>query len=71
MQVLVLNVNDKKEDPLDFALWKAEAEGLFWKSPWGYGRPGWHIECSAMAHDYLGEHIDIHGGGLDLDFSSS
>lgn len=63
-----VEVNNKKEDPLDFALWKGEASGTFWKSPWGYGRPGWHIECSAMAYDHLGKHIDIHGGGMDLIF---
>jgi cysteinyl-tRNA synthetase len=63
-----VEINDKKEDPLDFALWKNEKEGIFWKSPWGYGRPGWHIECSAMALKYLGEQIDIHGGGADLIF---
>ncbi|MFI5333201.1 MAG: cysteine--tRNA ligase [Candidatus Babeliales bacterium] len=63
-----IEVNDKKRDPLDFALWKGEAPGSFWKSPWGYGRPGWHIECSAMAAKYLGPHIDIHAGGLDLIF---
>jgi cysteinyl-tRNA synthetase len=63
-----VDVNEKKRDPLDFALWKAESEGEFWKSPWGYGRPGWHIECSALASHYLGDHIDIHAGGLDLVF---
>lgn len=63
-----VEVNSKKEDPLDFVLWKSEKEGTFWKSPWGYGRPGWHIECSAMATKYLGKHIDIHAGGLDLMF---
>lgn len=63
-----VEVNEKKHDPLDFALWKAEPEGQFWKSPWGYGRPGWHIECSAMAAKFLGPHIDIHGGGMDLIF---
>lgn len=63
-----IEVNDKKEDPLDFALWKGEQEGTFFKSPWGWGRPGWHIECSVLAHKYLGEHIDIHGGGADLIF---
>ncbi|MBI2774487.1 cysteine--tRNA ligase [Candidatus Dependentiae bacterium] len=63
-----VEINDKKEDPLDFALWKGEKEGTFWESPWGYGRPGWHIECSAMALKYLGEQIDIHGGGADLIF---
>jgi cysteinyl-tRNA synthetase len=58
-----------KRDPLDFALWKAAKEGEpSWPSPWGMGRPGWHIECSAMAVEYLGEEFDIHGGGLDLVF---
>lgn len=61
-------VSEEKEDPLDFALWKAEPEGTFWQSPWGYGRPCWHIECSAMALAYLGKTIDIHGGGMDLIF---
>ncbi len=60
--------NEKKRDPLDFALWKSEPTGLFWTSPWGHGRPGWHIECSALAERYLGAHIDIHAGGLDLVF---
>lgn len=59
---------EQKKNPLDFALWKGEPEGEFWKSPWGYGRPGWHIECSVLARINLGEHIDIHGGGLDLIF---
>jgi cysteinyl-tRNA synthetase len=63
-----IHINDKKEDQLDFALWKGEEQGTFWKSPWGYGRPGWHIECSALAARYLGTTIDIHGGGLDLVF---
>jgi cysteinyl-tRNA synthetase len=63
-----VDVRDQKENPLDFALWKGEPEGEFWQSPWGYGRPGWHIECSVLARIYLGEHIDIHGGGLDLIF---
>ncbi|MBT3455603.1 cysteine--tRNA ligase [bacterium] len=63
-----VKVDQKKRNPLDFALWKSEKEGTFWKSPWGYGRPGWHIECSAMALKYLGEQIDIHGGGRDLIF---
>lgn len=63
-----VEVNDKKRDPLDFALWKGEPAGSFWHSPWGYGRPGWHIECSAMASKFLGAHIDIHGGGMDLIF---
>lgn len=58
-----------KRDPLDFALWKGAKPGEpFWKSPWGDGRPGWHIECSAMSRKHLGEQIDIHGGGLDLMF---
>jgi cysteinyl-tRNA synthetase len=60
---------EKKEYPLDFALWKASKPGEpFWESPWGRGRPGWHIECSAMALKYLGDSIDIHGGGQDLVF---
>ena len=60
---------EKKRNPLDFALWKASKEGEpGWESPWGYGRPGWHIECSAMSMKYLGETMDIHGGGLDLIF---
>ncbi len=63
-----VEANDKKKDPLDFALWKSEDEGKFWKSPWGWGRPGWHIECSAMASTLLGKHIDIHAGGMDLIF---
>ena len=58
-----------KEDPMDFVLWKPSDEGTpGWESPWGQGRPGWHIECSAMAHDLLGERFDIHGGGIDLQF---
>lgn len=62
-------VGDKKEDPLDFALWKAAKEGEpYWDSPWGKGRPGWHIECSAMNRKYLGNEIDIHCGGQDLIF---
>ncbi|MCH6268798.1 cysteine--tRNA ligase [Neobacillus citreus] len=64
-----IEVGEKKEDNLDFALWKAAKEGeIFWESPWGPGRPGWHIECSAMAKKYLGETIDIHAGGQDLTF---
>lgn len=63
-----VQINEKKRNPLDFALWKSEKEGTFWKSPWGYGRPGWHIECSTLAAHYLGKHIDIHAGGLDLIF---
>lgn len=63
------NDQDKKEDPLDFALWKAaKSEEISWQSPWGNGRPGWHIECSVMATKYLGETIDIHAGGQDLEF---
>lgn len=63
------NDQDKKEDPLDFALWKAaKPEEISWQSPWGQGRPGWHIECSVMATKYLGETIDIHAGGQDLEF---
>ncbi len=62
-------VGEQKEDPLDFALWKAAKPGEpAWSSPWSEGRPGWHIECSAMARRYLGETIDIHGGGQDLIF---
>ncbi|MCX4193391.1 cysteine--tRNA ligase [Methylophaga sp. OBS1] len=62
-------VNEAKTDPLDFVLWKAAKEGEpAWESPWGNGRPGWHIECSAMSAHCLGEHFDIHGGGQDLQF---
>jgi len=61
--------DEKKRNPLDFALWKAAKEGEpSWKSPWGNGRPGWHIECSAMSMKYLGESFDLHGGGQDLIF---
>ncbi len=64
-----IDVSDKKENPLDFALWKAAKPGEpSWTSPWGEGRPGWHIECSAMVRRYLGESIDIHCGGQDLIF---
>ena len=64
-----VEVNDVKNDPLDFVLWKLAKPGEpTWPSPWGDGRPGWHIECSAMAMDLLGEHFDIHGGGRDLIF---
>ncbi|MBO0995809.1 cysteine--tRNA ligase [Bacillus sp. SD088] len=64
-----IQVGEKKEDELDFALWKAAKEGeIAWDSPWGRGRPGWHIECSAMARKYLGDRIDIHAGGQDLAF---
>lgn len=61
---------NKKEDPIDFALWKAQKEDdeIAWDSPWGKGRPGWHIECSVMSTKYLGDTIDIHGGGQDLEF---
>ena len=62
-------IEARKRDPLDFAVWKAAKPGEpFWESPWGKGRPGWHIECSAMAKKYLGQPIDIHGGGSDLVF---
>ena len=64
-----IETGDKKEDPLDFALWKTAKPGeIFWSSPWGNGRPGWHIECSAIARKYLGDTIDIHAGGQDLAF---
>lgn len=60
---------DKKQDPLDFALWKKAKQGeISWDSPWGQGRPGWHIECSVMSTKYLGDTIDIHAGGQDLEF---
>ncbi|MGL4452385.1 MAG: cysteine--tRNA ligase [Sarcina sp.] len=64
-----INIDERKQDPLDFALWKAKKEGEpAWESPWGEGRPGWHIECSCMAKKLLGETIDIHAGGSDLAF---
>ena len=64
-----IDVNDEKKDAMDFALWKAQKPGEpAWESPWGMGRPGWHIECSAMANKFLGETIDIHSGGQDLIF---
>jgi cysteinyl-tRNA synthetase len=64
-----VEVNERKKNPLDFALWKKSKEGEpFWESPWGKGRPGWHIECSAMSQKYLGETFDIHCGGMDLIF---
>ena len=64
-----VDVNDKKHNPFDFALWKAAKPGEpYWESPWGKGRPGWHIECSAMSMKYLGESFDFHGGGSDLIF---
>ena len=62
-------VDEKKKNPLDFTLWKPAKPGEpFWESPWGKGRPGWHIECSAMSREYLGEGFDVHGGGKDLIF---
>ncbi len=64
-----IEVNSKKKNPMDFVLWKAKKEGEpGWNSPWGEGRPGWHIECSVMSNRYLGETIDIHAGGQDLTF---
>lgn len=64
-----IDVSDIKKNPVDFALWKKKKDGEpFWDSPWGQGRPGWHIECSAMAKKYLGDTFDIHGGGQDLVF---
>ncbi len=64
-----VDVNERKRNPLDFALWKASKEGEpWWDSPWGPGRPGWHIECSVMSQRFLGETFDIHGGGEDLIF---
>ena len=64
-----IDVDPRKRDPLDFALWKAAKPGEpYWESPWGQGRPGWHIECSSMSAKYLGQPFDIHGGGVDLVF---
>ncbi|WP_248929049.1 cysteine--tRNA ligase [Paenibacillus hamazuiensis] len=64
-----IEVDERKENPQDFVLWKAAKPGeIYWSSPWGDGRPGWHIECSAMVRKYLGMTIDIHGGGQDLTF---
>ena len=64
-----VEVDERKRSPIDFALWKASKEGEpFWESPWGEGRPGWHVECSAMSTKYLGQPFDIHGGGRDLVF---
>jgi cysteinyl-tRNA synthetase len=64
-----VEVDEGKRDPLDFVLWKsAKADEPAWESPWGAGRPGWHIECSAMSTAHLGNHFDIHGGGMDLQF---
>ena len=68
-RALLVTGEEEKENPLDFVLWKPKKEGEpFWRSPWGEGRPGWHIECSVMSKKYLGEEIDIHGGGEDLVF---
>ena len=68
-RTLLVTGEDEKEDPLDFVLWKPKKEGEpAWQSPWGEGRPGWHIECSEMSKKYLGEQIDIHAGGEDLIF---
>ena len=66
-----IDINDKKADPLDFALWKETTEGIKWESPWGHGRPGWHTECCVMINSIFadqGGYIDIHGGGFDLKF---
>ncbi|MFH1461897.1 MAG: cysteine--tRNA ligase [bacterium] len=63
-----IEIDERKKHPADFVLWKGNQENLFWKAPWGYGRPGWHIECSVLVQRYLGETIDIHGGGMDLIF---
>ena len=63
-----VEISSKKRQPEDFVLWKGNNEHLFWKSEWGYGRPGWHIECSVLARKFLGDTIDIHGGGSDLIF---
>jgi cysteinyl-tRNA synthetase len=63
-----VEIDETKDDPRDFALWKFSSKEPRWKSPWGYGRPGWHIECSTMAIKYLGNNFDIHGGGQDLIF---
>ncbi|WP_345947253.1 cysteine--tRNA ligase [Natroniella acetigena] len=63
-----VDVSDKKENPLDFTLWKASEEEPMWDSPWGAGRPGWHLECSVMSRKYLGDRFDIHTGGVDLVF---
>ncbi len=69
LEAVRIDLNEKKDDALDFALWKSAKPGEpSWDSPWGKGRPGWHIECSAMSMEYLGESFDIHGGGKDLIF---
>ncbi len=67
-----VKINYNKKNPLDFVLWKpSNGNDPGWESLWGYGRPGWHIECSAMSSKLLGSNIDIHGGGIDLLFPSS
>ena len=67
LRMLAVTGEDQKEDPLDFVLWKPKKEGEpFWESPWCQGRPGWHIECSVMSKEYIGDTIDIHAGGEDL-----
>lgn len=63
-----VEVNEKKRNASDFVLWKGQKEGIMWPSPWGTGRPGWHIECSAFIHEHMGPTIDIHWGGEDLQF---
>ena len=63
-----IEIDENKKNPADFVLWKKEDQGLVWDSPWGEGRPGWHVECSAMSMDALGETFDIHAGGVDLKF---
>lgn len=63
-----IDVDQRKKNPLDFALWKSEKQGTYFQSPWGWGRPGWHIECSVLASKFLNNQIDIHGGGRDLIF---
>ncbi len=63
-----IGIDETKNDPMDFALWKFADSDPVWPSPWGNGRPGWHIECSAMSLRYLGEEFEIHGGGRDLIF---
>ena len=63
-----VKVDEQKHNPMDFALWKNSSDEPSWNSPWGKGRPGWHIECSVMCQKYLGDTFDIHGGGRDLIF---
>ena len=66
-----IEISKFKKDSLDFVLWKpSEKEDPGWESPWGRGRPGWHLECSVMSEKFLGKKFDIHGGGLDLNFST-